>query len=907
MRLVALALAIDHARSNMRPHVTTDRANTSRPTSGDAIRAAYLRFFEARGHLVMPSASLIPAGDRTLLLTPAGMAPFKPYYAGDEVPPSRRLTSAQKCFRTTDIDIVGDRTHHTMFEMLGNFSIGDYFKHEAIAWAWEFCTQVLELPTERLWVTVHDSDDEAEAIWRDEIGVDMNRIRRCGDADNFWGPAGDEGACGPSSEIHYDTHPSLGFDTSPCSDEIGRFIEIWNLVFPQFNQDLNGNRALLPAPSIDTGMGLERVTAIMQGVPSAYETDLLAPVVAKVVALSGVEYGSSEDTDFATRVVVEHARSASFLIADGVVPSNEGRGYVLRRVIRRGIRFARKLGLGSPFLAEVGAVVIDHMGGVYPELIENHRFVARTLDSEEERFDQAIAVGMPLLEAMVAKGTAILGQDAFLLYDTYGFPLELTQEIARESGLDVDVAGFEEAMGAQRQRGREAAHFGGDRDLNRLYEGLGTGATQFLGYTSMTAESVVVGLVKDGEPVQRADAGGDVEIILRDTPFYAEGGGQVGDTGLITTDFGEAQVANTVKPVGEIIVHMAGVVRGAIAVGDAVHAAVDVDRRLDIMRNHTATHVLHAVLRGVLGAHVRQAGSLVAPERLRFDFTHVESVSRAEQREIEDRVNTIVRGDLALVKREESYRDATGRGALAFFDERYGDTVRTIQIGEDEPVSFELCGGTHLERTGQIGTFRLTGESSVGTGVRRIEAVTGRGGELWVAERLRVLDEIAAKLHAPLADTSQRVDALLAQVDEARKAMASAQRQSSQTEAEELLGKTQEVGGVSVLATPVGADNLDAVRATGDWLRDKLGSGIVVLGAVLNERPMVVAMVTPDLVDKGFSAGDIVKAAAAAMGGGGGGRPNSAQSGGKNPAQLPAALDAAVAAVAAASDRGKGS
>ena len=885
--------------------MTTNRANTSRPTSGDAIRAAYLSFFEAKGHLVMPSASLIPAGDRTLLLTPAGMAPFKPYYAGDEVPPSRRLTSAQKCFRTTDIDIVGDRTHHTMFEMLGNFSIGDYFKHEAIAWAWEFCTQVLELPAERLWVTVHDSDDEAEAIWRDEIGVDMNRIRRCGDADNFWGPAGDEGACGPSSEIHYDTHPSLGFDTSPCSDEIGRFIEIWNLVFPQFNQDLDGNRALLPAPSIDTGMGLERVTAIMQGVPSAYETDLLAPVVAKVVALSGVAYGSSEDADFATRVVVEHARSASFLIADGVVPSNEGRGYVLRRVIRRGIRFARKLGLGSPFLAEVGAVVIDHMGGVYPELVENQRFVVRTLESEEERFDQAIAVGMPLLEAMVAKGAAIPGQDAFLLYDTYGFPLELTQEVARESGCDVDVAGFEEAMEAQRQRGREAAHFGGDRDLNRLYEGLGTGATQFLGYTSMAAESVVVGLVKGGEPVQRADAGDDVEIILRDTPFYAEGGGQVGDTGLITTGSGETQVANTVKPVGEIIVHTANVARGAIAVGDAVHAAVDVDRRLDIMRNHTATHVLHAVLRDVLGSHVRQAGSLVAPERLRFDFTHVESVSRDEQREIEDRVNAIVRGDLAVVKREESYRDATGRGALAFFDERYGDTVRTIQIGEDEPVSFELCGGTHLERTGQIGTFRLTGESSVGTGVRRIEAVTGRGGELWVAERLRVLDEIGAKLHAPLADTPQRVDALLAQVDEARKAMASAQRQSSQTEAEELLGKAQEVGGVSVLATPVGADNLGAVRATGDWLRDKLGSGIVVLGAVFNERPMVVAMVTPDLVDKGFSAGDIVKAAAAAMGGGGGGRPNSAQAGGKDPAQLPAALAAAVAAVAAASAQGK--
>jgi alanyl-tRNA synthetase len=874
------------------------------PTSGDEIRAAYLAFFEAKGHLVMPSASLIPAGDRTLLLTPAGMAPFKPYYSGDEVPPNKRLTSVQKCFRTTDIDIVGDRTHHTMFEMLGNFSIGDYFKREAITWAWEFCTQVLQMPVERLWVTVHDSDDEAEAIWHDEIGVDMNRIRRCGDADNFWGPAGDEGACGPSSEIHYDTDPSLGFDTSPCSDEIGRFIEIWNLVFPQFNQDKDGNRSLLPAPSIDTGMGLERVTAIMQGVPSAYETDLLSPVVAKLVELSGVAYGSSDDADTATRVVVEHARSASFLIADGVVPSNEGRGYVLRRVIRRGIRFARKLGLQSPFLAQVSEVVIGHMGGVYPELIENQRFVLRTLESEEERFDEAIAVGMPLLEAMVAKGLAITGQDAFLLYDTYGFPLELTQEVARESGLDVDVAGFEEAMEAQRQRGRQAANFGGDRDLNRLYEALGTGATQFLGYTSMVADSVVAGLIKDGEPVQRAEAGDEVEIILRDTPFYAEGGGQVGDTGVITLNAGdgnggEAQVTNTHKPVGDIYVHAAKVSSGAIAVGDAVHAAVDVDRRLDIMRNHTATHVLHAVLRDVLGSHVRQAGSLVAPERLRFDFTHVEAVSREDQQEIETRVNAIVRGDLALVKREESYRDATGRGALAFFDERYGDTVRTIQIGEDEPVSFELCGGTHLDRTGQIGTFRLTGESSVGTGVRRIEAVTGRGGESWVDDRLRLLDELAAKLHSPLADAPQRVDALLAQVDEARKATAAMQRQASQSEGEDLLGKAQDVGGVAVLATPVGAADLDAMRATGDWLRDKLGSGIVVLGGVFNDRPMVVAMVTPDLVEKGFSAGDIVKAAAAAMGGGGGGRPNSAQAGGKDAAQLPDALEAAVAAIAA--------
>jgi alanyl-tRNA synthetase len=872
---------------------------TSRPTSGDDIRAAYLRFFEEREHLVMPSASLIPAGDKTLLLTSAGMVPFKPYYAGDETPPNPRLTSVQKCFRTTDIDVVGDRTHHTMFEMLGNFSIGNYFKREAIGWAWEFCTQVLQLPEERLWVTVYDTDDEAAAIWRDEVGVIPERIVRCGDADNFWGPAGDEGACGPSSEIHYDTDPSLGFDASPCSDEVGRFIEIWNLVFPQFNQDKEGQRTLLPAPSIDTGMGLERITAIMQGVPSAYETDLLAPIVGKVVELSGVKYGAAEDTDFAIRVVVEHARSASFLIADGVVPANEGRGYVLRRVIRRGIRFARKLGLQSPYLAQVAQTVLERMGESYPELLVNQRFVIRTLESEEERFDEAIALGMPLLEGMLAKGAGIDGASAFLLYDTYGFPLELTQEVAREQGLDVDAAGFEREMEAQRQRGRDAARFGGDRDEIRLYESLGVETTVFLGYDSMATDTVVLAMIKDGESVEEAFKGDDVEIILRESPFYPAGGGQVGDTGTMSAFDGHATVVDTRKPVADIIVHYARISAGQVSVRDAVRVAVHEDRRLDIMRNHTATHLLHAALRDVLGSHVRQAGSLVASDRLRFDFTHVEAVNDEELAQIETMVNDSVRGDLALVKRQESYRDATGRGALAFFDERYGESVRTIQIGEGAPVSFELCGGTHLDRTGQIGSFRLISESSVGTGVRRIEAVTGRGSESWVNERLQLLDEVSAKLRTAPGDAPQRIDALLTQVEEARRAVAAAQRESSKSEADDLLAKAEEINGVKLLATEAGAPDMDALRELGDHLRDKLGSGIVVLGAVFNERPTVVAMVTQDLVDQGYSAGDIVKIAAGAMGGGGGGRPGSAQAGGREASQLPEAIAAAVDAVRA--------
>jgi alanyl-tRNA synthetase len=872
---------------------------TNRPTSGDDIRAAYLRFFEERGHLIMPSASLIPAGDRTLLLTSAGMVPFKPYYAGDETPPNPRLTSVQKCFRTTDIDVVGDRTHHTMFEMMGNFSIGNYFKREAIGWAWEFCTTVLQLPEDRLWVTVYDTDDEAAAIWRDEVGVAPQRIVRCGDADNFWGPAGGEGACGPASEIHYDTDPAQGFDASPCSDDVGRFVEIWNLVFPQFNQDKDGNRTLLPAPSIDTGMGLERITAIMQGVPSAYETDLLAPIVAKVVELSGVKYGATEDTDFAIRVVVEHARSASFLIADGVVPANEGRGYVLRRVIRRGIRFGRKLGLQSPYLAQVADTVLERMGKDYPELLVNQRFVIRTLESEEERFDEAIALGMPLLEGMLAKGAGIDGASAFLLYDTYGFPLELTQEVAREQGMEVDAEGFDHEMEAQRQRGREAARFGGDRDEIRLYEALGVEATAFLGYEEMAADTVVLAIIKDGESVEEAFRGDDVKIILRDSPFYPAGGGQVGDTGTMAAFDGQATVHDTRKPVGEIIVHYAKVSAGQISVRDAVRVAVHVDRRLDIMRNHTATHLLHAALRHVLGSHVRQAGSLVAPDRLRFDFTHVEAVSQEELERIETIVNDSVRGDLALVKLQESYREATGRGALAFFDERYGESVRTVQIGEALPVSFELCGGTHLDRTGQIGTFRLISENSVGTGVRRIEAVTGRGGEAWVSERLHLLDQVSAKLNAAPGEAPRRIDALLSQVEETRRAVTAAQRESSKSEAEDLLAKAQEINGVTVLATEASAPDMDALRELGDHLRDKLGSGIVVLGGVFNDRPTVFAMVTQDLVDKGFSAGDIVKVAAGAMGGGGGGRPQSAQAGGREASQLPAAILAAVEAVRA--------
>ena len=868
------------------------------PVSGDEIRAAYLRFFEERGHLVMPSASLIPAGDPTLLLTTAGMAPFKPYYAGDEQPPCPRLASAQKCFRATDIDEVGDFTHHTMFEMLGNFSIGDYFKREAVAWAWEFTTGVLRLAPERIWITVHHTDDEARAIWRDEIGVPNERIVTLGDADNFWGPAGDEGACGPCSELHYDLGEEHGPGTKP-GDDTGRYVEIWNLVFPQFHQAPDGSRTNLPAPGIDTGMGLERVAAIMQGVPSAYETDLLAPVRERVERLAGKTYGANADDDVAIRVVAEHARAAVFLIADGVVPANEGRGYVLRRVIRRGVRFARKIGMEPGFLPETARAVIERFGETYRELRERAPFVLKTMESEEERFYEAIALGLPVLEELAATGRTIAGEDAFRLYDTFGFPLELTQEVARERGLEVDVEGFEREMEAQRERGRASARFGAGREAARVYEALGAGETAFTGYDRLETQSVIVGVLKDGEPVERAVAGDLVEIVLRETPFYPEGGGQVGDAGVIASSGGTARVTDARKPAGGVIAHSCEVADGALAVGDAVRASVDAERRLDTARNHTATHLLHAVLRDVLGAHVRQAGSLVAPDRLRFDFTHVSGVERGELQEIERRVNEAVRADHALVKSEASYRDATAQGALAFFGDRYGERVRAVRIGEaDAPVSFEVCGGTHLERTGQIGVFRVTGESGVGAGVRRIEAVTGRGGEEWIDGRLSRLEEAAALLRAAPADLPQRIEALLAQVEEARKASRTGRRESSRQEADALLAQAVDAGGAKVIAARIDAADAGTLREMGDRLRDRIGSGVVALGSALNDRPALLAIVTDDLVERGLSAGEIVDEAAREMGGRGGGQARLAQAGGKDPSRLGAALAAVPGIVA---------
>ena len=985
------------------------------------IRKAFLDFFQDKGHLVMPSSSLIPAGDPTLLLTSAGMVQLKPYFTGEMKPPQPRLTTVQKCFRVSDVDEVGDTSHLTFFEMLGNFSIGDYFKEEAIAWAWEFVTQHMKLPPERLWATVFTDDDEAYHLWQ-ETGVPAERIRRFGEEDNYWGPAGNEGPCGPCSEIHYDFGGAcrMGNAEEECGPncECGRFLELWNLVFMQFYQDPEGQRTPLPRPNIDTGMGLERAAMILQDVQSIYDTDLFAPIVKRVVELAGKPYGKDEETDVAIRVVAEHARSAAFLIADGVVPDNKGRGYVLRRLIRRAIRFGRKLGLesveglglattddgpdsvrgepvepqaeprpstssGRTVLPEVAEVVIQHMGGAYPELASGREFVLRVLQLEEERFGRTLTLGAPVLDFFLAihkdyvsllgdrlgsaKGPGVteaairvddltggspelggaksvidrvvgaanqklkaegleavhimlsrlIGAETFLLHDTYGFPPELTDEVAKEHGLDgIDWQDFEKEMEAQQERSRAASGFAGDANALRVYQEMGVGGTRFLGYETTAAPSVIVGLLVDGATVNQAAKGQQVEVILRETPFYAEGGGQVGDTGMIEGPQGEIQVEDTQSPLAGLTVHRCRVVKGTVALGETVAATVEGRPRMDAARNHTATHLLHAALRQVLGTHVRQQGSMVAPDRLRFDFTHVSGVSQEELRTVEELVNDRIRTNVPVQKRETTYRQAVAEGALAFFGDRYGDEVRVVEIasnpslevppkgeparsagGVGQPFSFEVCGGTHVQATGDIGYCHITGESSIGAGLRRIEAVTGRAAEALVRDQEALLSRVARQLEASPQDLEAKVASLVQEAARLRRETSAQERASSRQQAQELLEQAQEMNGLKVASGTAQVGAVEALREMGDWLRDKLGSGVVVLGAVVRERPTLLVMVTPDLVSKGLHAGNAVKEAAKVMGGGGGGRPEMAQAGGRQVDKLEEAVDTAVEVV----------
>jgi alanyl-tRNA synthetase len=872
------------------------RRKRARIVDSNEIREAFLRFFEGQGHKRIPSSSLVPKSDPTLLLTTAGMVQFKPYFTGEAAPPHPRLASCQKCFRTTDIDSVGDTQHLTFFEMLGNFSVGDYFKKEAVEWAWEFVTGWLKLSPERLWVTIYTDDDEAFDCWR-AIDFPAEKIKRCGEKHNFWGPAGDTGPCGPCSEIHYDLGVDVGCGKPDCGPncECGRFTEIWNLVFTQYDQHEDGSRTPLPKPNIDTGMGLERTAAAMQGAKTVYETDCFVPIIANVSRLTGKSYGEDEATDKAIRVVAEHARAVTFLIADGVIPSNEGRGYVLRRVLRRAALFGRKLGVEG-FLDGLSKDVISQMKHVYPELQREQEFILSTIASEEGRFEQTLNVGLNLLDGIIAEAKRgrqdmLCGEDVFKLYDTYGFPRELTAEIAAERGFNIDCDSFDKEMACQQERARAARKVTADEKDIKIAERERLPEVCFVGDNGkrLTRRSDILLLTSGGKKQQKLAEGDEGEVVLRQTPFYGEMGGQVGDTGEIRGPEGRFIVEDTSRPTLELTIHHGRMVAGYISSENIVVAEVDGERRRDIARNHTATHLLQAALRQVLGEHVRQSGSVVSPDRLRFDFTHHRAVTREEISRIQRKVNDMVRKNLRVKPTVMTYREALDMGALAFFDEKYGDEVRVLQVGRP-PVSTELCGGTHVSETGDIGYFHIVSEGSIGSGLRRIEAITGRGAEAFVEKQLAIIQEVAQELKTEPSQIMSRISALQGEVSEARKKAASLQRETSKKDVESLLAQAVEVNGVRVLSARVNASSIDSLRQSGDLIKDRLGSVLVVLGAVFNGQANFVAMMTPDLVDKGLHAGNIVKQVSQAAGGRGGGRAETGQGAGKDSSKMDKAL-----------------
>jgi alanyl-tRNA synthetase len=861
--------------------------------TGDEIRDAFLKFFAGKGHKVMSSSSLIPSGDPTLLLTSAGMVPFKPYYLGEELPPSRRLASCQKCFRTTDIEAVGDPHHLTFFEMLGNFSIGDYFKKEAISWAWEFVTRNLGLKASRLWITIFLDDEESFGYWR-EIGIPEERILRFGEKDNFWGPAGNSGPCGPCSEIHYDLGVEVGCQRPFCAPgcDCGRFSEIWNLVFTQYNQDENGKRTLLSKPNIDTGMGLERTAATMQGASSVYETDLFLPLLECISGLVGRRYGADDEADNAMRIVAEHGRGITFLIADGVLPGNEGRGYVLRRLLRRAALFSRRLGEGKPFLTEVAKTTVQKLGHVYPEIRQKEDFVLRVIASEQDRFSETLSIGLKLLDEVIeqARGrklARISGKQAFKLYDSSGFPIELTTEIAFRSGLSVDLAGFDREMARQRERARTAQKFTSEA-IVELTTWL-VKKSDFVGYKSLECKSTIATIVIGNDFAEKIEKGQEASIILDSTPFYAEMGGQLGDTGEITGHKGKFSVTNTIYGPQDVVFHQGKVIEGSLTVEDEVEAVVNRERRLDIARNHTATHLLQLALRQVLGEHVEQRGSLVAPERLRFDFSHLEALTRDELKEVNHIVNDKIRHNLPVYSQVMPHKQAIEEGAIALFGEKYGDEVRVVKIGETA-VSAELCGGTHVTATGEIGIFQITSEGSIGSGLRRIEAVTGRGAEEFINAQLASLHNVAESLKASPSEVQDKVSDLVTELDRERRRALTLERELSQKVAASLLGQVEVVNGVKVLAARVPSYRLEALRGISDQLREQLKSVVIVLGTIHNHKPLFLAAVTPDLVAKGYHAGEIVNKVAEVAGGRGGGKAQFAQAGGKYQDKLDEAL-----------------
>ena len=858
-------------------------------TASAEIRQQFLDFFQRKQHTIVPSSSLVPGDDPTLLFTNAGMVQFKDVFLGREQRPYTRATSAQRCVRAggkhNDLENVGyTARHHTFFEMLGNFSFGDYFKEDAIAYAWEFLTEVLGLPAERLWVTVFEEDDEAADIWLNKIGVDPKRFGRIGAKDNFW-QMGDTGPCGPCTEIFYDhgAHIPGGPPGSPEEDG-DRYIEIWNLVFMQYNRSSDGVLHALPAPSVDTGMGLERLAAILQGVHTNYDIDLFQNLIAAAAKATGVQH----DDNQSLRVIADHIRSCAFLITDGVIPSNEGRGYVLRRIIRRAARHAHKLGMNDLFFHTLVKPLVAEMGAAYPELVQAQANVVRVLKLEEERFAETLDLGMRILEADISalSGQTIPGETAFRLYDTYGFPIDLTADIARERGLQVDHAGFEVAMEAQRERARSASQFGIDykRDIQV------NSNTLFSGYTEVEQDSVIEQLFLEGKAATHLEGRTPALVILKETPFYGESGGQVGDRGQLLSEHAVFVVEDTQKQ-GKSVLHIGYLESGTLAVGDSVHAVIDQRRRAAIVRNHSATHLMHAALRTVLGEHVQQKGSLVDAERTRFDFAHFEPVTRAQIQRIEQLVNQQIMQNNATSDVEMELEAAKAAGAMALFGEKYDQVVRVVSMGE---FSTELCGGTHVQRSGDIGFFKIIAESGVAAGIRRIEAVTGEAALAWVIDKEQQLDTIAEVARSSREDVTDKVHQLVERLREQDKQLAQMKSKLASLAGNDLSSQVEEVNGIKILATKL--ENVDnkALRDTLDQLKHKLGSCAILLASIEDGKVRLIAGVSKDLTTT-IKAGELVNVAAQEVGGKGGGRPDMAQAGGDRPEDIDKALAAAKA------------
>jgi len=868
------------------------------------LRERYLKFFEGKGHLRLPSFSLIPQNDPSLLLINSGMAPLKPYFTGKEEPPRRRVTTCQKCIRTPDIENVGKTARHgTFFEMMGNFSFGDYFKKEAIPWAWEFVTQELKMPVDRLWVSIYEEDDEAFEIWNKDVGVPAERIVRMGKKDNFWEHG--TGPCGPCSEIYFDRGVEKGCGKPDCKVgcDCDRFIEFWNLVFTQFNKDEDGNYTRLPNPNIDTGMGLERLACIMQDVDNLFEVDTVRNVLDYVCKTAGVKYHETEKKDISIRVITDHIRSTTMMVSDGVIPSNEGRGYVLRRLLRRAARHGKLLGINKPFLYDIAMVVINESKEAYHELEEKRKYIQDVIKNEEEKFELTIDQGLIILSKYIEETKAknsktITGEMAFELHGTYGFPIDLTREIAEESGLSVDEEGFREEMEKHRKIAKEDyLKKQGSAWSDDIYSTLDKNIkTEFLGYSENAAEAKVMYIIKNDQVAESATEGDEVILILDRTPFYAESGGQVGDKGVIESEEVKIKVEDCKKTEDGKYLHYGVVEKGNVKVGASVKAAIDAKRRMAIARNHTTTHLLQKALKNVLGDHVHQAGSLVEPDRLRFDFAHFTAMTPEEIAKVEKEVNDKILESIMVETMELPIDEAKRLGATALFGEKYGSIVRVVKIGD---YSMEFCGGTHLKATSQAGFIKIVSESGVAAGVRRIEALTGEAALAYLHDREKLISDISTALKTSPQDSVKRIESIMTELKNAQKEIEQLRSKLVSSSLDEVLSKAIDVNGVKVVKARFDQLDMEALRNTGDTIRNKLGSGLVVLGSGYEGKVSFVVMATKDVVSKGIHSGNIIREVAKIAGGGGGGRPDMAQAGGKDISKLDEALDYSVKVVEA--------